>query len=59
MRENHLQGCLAAATRDKDPYTGHWDWVINLVQTAIQDGILSSECTWQTVVLPTKGDRDF
>ena len=59
MRAEHLQGWLAAVTREKDPDTGHWDQVIDLVQTVFQDGLLPAECTCQTVVLLPKGNGDF
>ena len=34
---------------------GHWERVLELVQTAFRDGDLAEEATWQAVVLIPKG----
>ena len=38
---------------------GHWERVIDLVQTAFRNCILSMECTWETVVVLPKLNGDF
>ena len=50
----HLQGWMVAATREKDPDTGHWDQVVDLFHMVFRDGLLSAECTWHMVVILTK-----
>ena len=37
----------------------NWEMVLNLVQTAFQEGRLAEEATWQTVVLISKGKKDY
>ena len=59
MQVGHFQGWLELETRKKEPGTGHWYLVINLDQTAFQDGLFPAESTWQTVVLRSKGNTDF
>ena len=34
---------------------GHWERVVELIQTAFWDGELAEEATWQAVVLIQKG----
>ena len=36
-----------------------WGKVVDLTQTAFQDGTLAEEATWQTVVLIPKGKGEF
>ena len=38
---------------------GHWEKVVELVQTAFWDGDLAEEVTWQAVVLIPKGKGDY
>ena len=38
---------------------GHWGRVVELIQTAFQDGELAEETTWQAVVLIPKGKGDY
>ena len=38
---------------------GHWERVVELVQTAFRDGDLAEEATWQAVVLIQKGKGDY
>ena len=38
---------------------GHWEKVVELVQTAFRDGDLAEEVTWQAVVLIPKGKGDY
>ena len=38
---------------------GHWERVVELVQTAFRDGDLAEEVTWQAVVLIPKGKGDY
>ena len=37
---------------------GHWERVVELVQTEFRDGDLAEEATWQAVVLIPKGKGD-
>ena len=37
----------------------NWEVVVDLIQTACQDGMLAEEAMWQEVVLITKGEKDF
>ena len=37
---------------------GHWRRVVEIMQTAFQDGILAEEVTWQAAVLIPKGKGD-
>ena len=46
---------MISANQDNTPDTTNWMKVATIVQTAFRDGTLSEECTWQTVVLITKG----
>ena len=41
--EEHLQGFMAAVTREKYPDTCHWDRVFDLDQTAFRDSTLPRE----------------
>ena len=59
MQADQLQGCVLAATREKDPDTGHWYRFIDLVHTEFRDGLLPTKCTWQTVIFLPKGNRYF
>ena len=36
----------------------NWEMVLDLIQTALQEGKLAEEATWQAVVLITKGKKD-
>ena len=36
-----------------------WEWVVELIQTAFQDGVIAEDATWQAVVLIPKGVRDY
>ena len=38
---------------------GHWERVVELVQTALRDGDLTEEATWQAVVFILKGRGDY
>ena len=38
---------------------GHWERVVELIQTAFRDGELAEEATWQAVVLILKGKGDY
>ena len=38
---------------------GHWEKVVELIQTAFWDGDLAKEVTWQAVVLIPKGKGDY
>ena len=38
---------------------GHWEKVVELIQTAFRDGELAEEATWQAVVLIPKGQGDY
>ena len=38
---------------------GHWEKVVELIQTAFRDGELVEEATWQAVVLIPKGKGDY
>ena len=38
---------------------GHWERVVELVQTSFRDGDLAEEATWQAVVLIPKGKGDY
>ena len=38
---------------------GHWETVVELVQTTFWDGDLAEEATWQAVVLIPKGKGDY
>ena len=38
---------------------GHWERVVELIQTAFRDGELAEEATWQAVVLIPKGKGDY
>ena len=74
MWAEHLKGWIAAARRvekvetaDKEgggqenarEGTENWARVVELVQTALRDGDLSEEETWQAVVLIPKGKKDY
>ena len=37
----------------------NWVMVVDLIQTAFQEGMLSEEATWQAVVLITKGKKYY
>ena len=45
MFEEHLEGWLVSAMREKNPDAGHWDRVIELAQTALWYRLLPTECT--------------
>ena len=36
-----------------------WEWMVELIQTAFQDGVIAEDATWQAVVLIPKGVRDY
>ena len=38
---------------------GHWERVVELIQTAFRDGELAEEATWQAVVLFPKGKGEY
>ena len=38
---------------------GHWERVVELIQTAFWDGELAEEATWKAVVLIPKGKGDY
>ena len=47
------------AKRERDPETGNWERVVDLVQTAFRNGTLPTKCIWHTVVILLKGNRDY
>ena len=70
MRANHLKGWLAASNRGKQAADkgeektegeeeggGHWEKIVDLVQTAFQEGEMVEEATLQTVVFIPKGRK--
>ena len=75
MRAEDLKGWLAAARRGEkqgetaskegggreDTREGAENWVrvVELVQTAFQDGVLAEDATWQAVFLIPKGEKDY
>ena len=38
---------------------GHWERVVELIQTVFRDGKLAEGATWQAVVLIPKGKGDY
>ena len=72
MRAKHLKGWLAASNRGKQAAEkgedktegeeeggGHWEKLVDLVQTAFQEGEMAEEATWQTVALIPKGRKEY
>ena len=71
MRAKHLKGWLAASNRGKlavdkgeekteeeEEEGGElWGKLVDLVQTAFQEGEMAEEATWQTVMLIPKGRK--
>ena len=68
----HLKGWLAAAKRGnmaeekgeekteaEEEVRDLWGKVVEITQTAFQEGKLSEEATWQTVVLIPKGKKEY
>ena len=59
MIAKHLHQRLISATQDNLPDATNLQKVVSILQVAFRDGTLGKECTWHTVVLITKGKRDF
>ena len=59
MQAEHLQYWLTATTHKEQPDTANWERVVEILQTAFRDDRISTECTWQMVVLVPKGDGEF
>ena len=59
MRVKHLWSCLGEATREDSPDPVFWYNVIGMIQSAFCEGHLMEQCTWQTVVLVSKGNGDL
>ena len=55
MRAEHLHQWLIAATQDDSPDATNCQKIIAIVQVEFCYGTLAEECTWNTVVLITKG----
>ena len=55
----HIHQWLIAVMQYDLPDATNWMKIDDIVQKAFQDGILTEECTWQTVVLIPKGEGDF
>ena len=54
MRAEHLCQWMIAVTRDDTPDATNWLKVVVIVQAVYRDGMMSDECTQQTVVLILK-----
>ena len=59
MQSEHLQSCLATATREERPDTANWYQMVEIIQTVFRYGRLLMECKCHKVVLITKGNKDF
>ena len=59
MREDHLNYWLAEVTWKERPDTANWDRLVKIIQVVLGYGRLPKECTWQMVLLITKGDGGF
>ena len=72
IRAEHLKGCLAASkignieeekgeekTEAEEEGGDLWGKVVEITQTAFQEGKLAEEATWQTVVLIPKGKKEY
>ena len=57
IRVEHLCKWRLEATLEVEPDDTHRRKVVVLVQVEFRDGTISEDCTWQTVVLISKGCR--
>ena len=68
MRAEHLKGWLAVSKRGnwaaekgeeksegEEEGGGHWENLVDLLQTAFREGKMAEEATWQAVVMIPKG----
>ena len=54
MKENRGTS-IQPATEEAD----NWEMVVDLVQSALPEGKLAEEATWQAVVLIINGEKDY
>ena len=59
IRAEHLKEWVEEATREKDPYQGNWNRVVDLIQTCFRERRVPTQMLWSTVVLLPKGNGDY
>ena len=59
MREENLKVWLREATREKDQGTRCWDKLASVTNLAFREGHTPAALVWKTMVLITKGRREY
>ena len=59
MRAEHLKMWLIEATREKNMDKARWEGLVSMAKLNFQEGIMSAELTWTTMILLPKGKGEY
>ena len=59
MNAEHLKAWLQEVKREKDPDNGMWYKVVSVIKVAFREGYIPEALMWTTMVLITKGKREY
>ena len=59
MRAEHLKMWLIEATREKNLDKARWEGLVSMAQLNFQEGIISAELIWTTMILLPKGKGEY